>query len=317
MKSIVKKLAIGALAVGLAVSTAMTVQAQDNISIIAVTHGQASDPFWSIVKNGMTQAATDSGVTVDYRAPETFDMVAMSQLIDAAVNQKPAGIIISNPDPDALGASIDRAVAAGIPVISMNSGIAAAAGLGIRLHVGQDELPAGVTVGEKLRELGLTHVLCVNQEVGNAALDQRCQGVTQGFEGGKVTTLPTSADPAEIEAKIQAAITSDPSIDLILGLSAPLVGERAVAVVEKLGVGDKVKVASYDLSASFLQSVADDKALFAVDQQPYLQGYLPVTFLALNARYGTIPAGNVASGPSFVTQDTAAQVIALSSEGIR
>lgn len=317
MKSIVKKLAIGALAVGLAVSTAMTVQAQDNISIIAVTHGQASDPFWSIVKNGMTQAATDSGVTVDYRAPETFDMVAMSQLIDAAVNQKPAGIIISNPDPDALGASIDRAVAAGIPVISMNSGIAAAAGLGIRLHVGQDELPAGVTVGEKLRELGLTHVLCVNQEVGNAALDQRCQGVTQGFEGGKVTTLPTSADPAEIEAKIQAAITSDPSIDLILGLSAPLVGERAVAVVEKLGVGDKVKVASYDLSASFLQSVADGKALFAVDQQPYLQGYLPVTFLALNARYGTIPAGNVASGPSFVTQDTAAQVIALSSEGIR
>ncbi|WP_338723132.1 sugar ABC transporter substrate-binding protein [Devosia sp. XK-2] len=317
MKSIVKKLAIGALAVGLAVNTAMTVQAQDNISIIAVTHGQASDPFWSIVKNGMTQGATDSGVTVDYRAPETFDMVAMSQLIDAAVNQKPAGIIISNPDPDALGASIDRAVAAGIPVISMNSGIAAAAGLGIRLHVGQDELPAGVTVGEKLRGLGLTHVLCVNQEVGNAALDQRCQGVTQGFEGGKVTTLPTSADPAEIEAKIQAAITSDPSIDLILGLSAPLVGERAVAVVEKLGVGDKVKVASYDLSASFLQSVADGKALFAVDQQPYLQGYLPVTFLALNARYGTIPAGNVASGPSFVTQDTAAQVIALSSEGIR
>lgn len=313
MKSIVKKLVIGALAVGMTVAPAL---AQD-VSIIAVTHGQASDPFWSIVKNGITQAGKDSGVTVDYRAPETFDMVAMSQLIDAAVNQKPAGIVISNPDPDALGPAIQRAVAAGIPVISMNSGIAAAEGLGIRLHVGQDELPAGRIVGGKLKDAGLKHVLCVNQEVGNAALDQRCQGVTEGFEGGTVTVLPTSADPAEIEAKIQAALTSDPSIDVVLGLSAPLVGERAVAVVDKMGAGDKVKVASYDLSANFLQAIVDGKALFAIDQQPYLQGYLPVTFLALNARYGTIPADNVPSGPSFVTADTAAQVIALSSQGIR
>lgn len=316
MRSIVRTLAMGATALGLSVGSAALAQ-DDQINIIAVTHGQASDPFWSIVKNGMTKAAEDSGVTVDYRAPETFDMVAMAQLIDAAVNQQPDGIVISNPDPDALGPSIQRAVAAGIPVISMNSGIAAAADLGIRLHVGQDEMPAGVQVGQRLAAEGLKHVLCVNQEVGNAALDQRCAGVTEGFAPGQVTVLPTSADPAEIEAKIQAALTSDETIDVVLGLSAPLVGERAVAVVDSMGAGDRVKVASYDLSANFLQSIADGKALFAIDQQPYLQGYLPVTFLALNARYGTIPAGNVASGPSFVTADTAAQVIELSSQGIR
>lgn len=177
--------------------------------------------------------------------------------------------------------------------------------------------PAGEKVGAKLKSLGLKHVLCVNQEVGNAALDQRCAGTEKGFEGGKVTVLPTTTDPSEIESKIQAALTSDPSIDVVLGLSAPLVGERAVAVVEKMGSGDKVKVASYDLSAGFLKAVADGKALFAVDQQPYLQGYLPVTFLALNARYGTIPAGNVASGPSFVEKETAASVIEKSSQGIR
>lgn len=317
MKSVWKNVASAAIAVSLAAAGSVGVKADEQPNIIAVTHGQASDPFWSIVKNGMMQAGKDINAKVDYRAPETFDMVAMAQLIEAAVNQNPAGIVISNPDPDALGAAIAKAVAAGIPVISMNSGIAATEKLGIRLHVSQDELTAGVKVGEKLKSLGKKHVLCVNQEVGNAALDQRCAGTEKGFEGGKVTILPTTADPAEIESKIQAALTSDPSVDVVLGLSAPLVGERAVAVVEKMGNGNKVKVASFDLSANFLKAVSEGKALFAVDQQPYLQGYLPVTFLALNARYGTIPAGNVASGPSFVEKDAAASVIEKSSQGIR
>ncbi len=292
--------------------------AQDEISIIAVTHGQASDPFWSIVKNGISKAGEDQGVSVDYRAPETFDMVQMSQLIDAAVNQEPDGIIISNPDPDALGPSIERAVAAGIPVISMNSGISAAAGLGIKLHVGQDELPAGRIVGAKLAELGATHVLCVIQEVGNVALDQRCQGVTEGMEGsGTVTILPTSSDPSEVEAKIRAALTSDDTLDAVMGLSAPTVGEPAVAAVQGLGMQDDVIVASYDLSANFLQAIVDGKAAFAVDQQPYLQGYLPVTNLSQYARYGVMPANNTASGPSFVTKDNAQQVIDLSAQGLR
>ncbi|AYM65745.1 substrate-binding domain-containing protein [Agrobacterium fabrum] len=317
MKSIWKNFASAAIAVSLVGAWSVGVKADEQPSIIAVTHGQASDPFWSIVKNGMMQAGKDINAKVDYRAPETFDMVAMAQLIEAAVNQNPAGIVISNPDPDALGPAIAKAIAAGIPVISMNSGIAATEKLGIKLHVGQDELTAGVKVGEKLKLLGKKHVLCVNQEVGNAALDQRCAGTAKGFEGGKVTVLPTSADPAEIESKIQAALTSDPSVDVVLGLSAPLVGERAVAVVEKMGNGDKVKVASFDLSANFLKAVSEGKALFAVDQQPYLQGYLPVTFLALNAKYGTIPAGNVASGPSFVEKGAAASVIEKSSQGIR
>lgn len=317
MKSIWKNVASAAIAVSLAAAGSVGVKADEQPNIIAVTHGQASDPFWSIVKNGMMQAGKDINAKVDYRAPETFDMVGMAQLIEAAVNQNPAGIVISNPDPDALGPAIAKAVAAGIPVISMNSGIAATEKLGIKLHVGQDELTAGVKVGEKLKSLGKKHVLCVNQEVGNAALDQRCAGTEKGFEGGKVTILPTTADPAEIESKIQAALTSDPSVDVVLGLSAPLVGERAVAVVEKMGNGNKVKVASFDLSANFLKAVSEGKALFAVDQQPYLQGYLPVTFLALNAKYGTVPAGNVASGPSFVEKDAAASVIEKSSQGIR
>ncbi|WAJ28391.1 sugar ABC transporter substrate-binding protein [Antarcticirhabdus aurantiaca] len=317
MHSILKTLALGASVAVAALVAPVAGHAQDSVQIIAVTHGQASDPFWSIVKNGMTKAAEDSGVTLDYRAPETFDMVQMAQLIEAAVNQKPAGIVVSNPDPYALGPAIEKAVAAGIPVISMNSGVDAVQKLGIRLHVGQEERAAGKAAGERFAGEGLKNVLCVNQEVGNAGLDQRCEGLTEGLTGGKVTVLPTTSDPAEIEAKIQAALTSDPSVDGILGLSAPLVGEPAVSVVQKMGLGDKVKVGTFDMSAGFLQSVADGKADFAIDQQPYLQGYLPVTFLALNARNGLMPAGNVASGPSFVTQDTAAKVIDGASKGIR
>lgn len=314
MKQYLKQLAAG---LTLAAAVVAPAQAQGTPpTILMVTHGQASDPFWSIVKNGAMQAAKDTGVKVEYRAPETFDMVVMSKLIDAAVNQKPAGLVISNPDPDALGPAIKRAVAAGIPVVSMNSGIAAVEKLGIAFHVGQEELSAGRIVGAELKKRGGTKVLCVNQEVGNAALDQRCKGVTEGF-GGPVVVMPTSADPAEIESKIRAALTSDASINVVLGLSAPLVGERAVAAVQGLGLGAKVKVASYDLSANFLKAVADGKAEFAVDQQPYLQGYVPVSSLALKARYGTLPAGNVPSGPSFVTKATAAQVIGLSAKGIR
>jgi simple sugar transport system substrate-binding protein len=316
MRSVIGKLALAAALAGSSLLGAMSAEAKD-IKIIAVTHGQASDPFWSIVKNGIMAAGKDQNVHVEYRAPETFDMVAMAQLIEAATNQQPDGIVISDPDPDALGPAVKKAVAAGIPVISMNSGINAAAKLGIALHVGQDELPAGRIVGGRLKELGVKHVLCVNQEVGNAALDQRCQGVTEGLGGGKVTVLPTPSDPSEVQSKIRAALSADNSIDCVLGLSAPIGGEPAVAAVEALGLQGKVKVASYDLSAHFLKDVADGKALFAIDQQPYLQGYLPVTFLAQHAENGTMPAGNVATGPSFVTKDNAKQVIEMSAKGLR
>ena len=132
------------LIAGLMTATALTLAAPVMAAeIIVVAHGQANDPFWSVVKNGVEMAAKHTGATVDYRSPETFDMVAMSQLIDAAVNQKPDGLVVSIPDADALGPSIQRAVAAGIPVISINSGSDVSKGLGALLHIGQDEEVTG------------------------------------------------------------------------------------------------------------------------------------------------------------------------------
>ncbi|XWN24919.1 MAG: sugar ABC transporter substrate-binding protein [Roseibium sp.] len=282
--------------------------------IIVVSHGQANDAFWSVVKNGVSLAAEHTGANVDYRAPETFDMVAMSQLIDAAVNQEPDGLVVSIPDGDALGPSIQRAVEAGIPVISMNSGSDVAPGLGVTLHVGQSEYDAGEAAGKKLAEMGGKKAVCVNHEVGNVALDLRCEGFTKGF-GGEVSVLPTSNDPAEIEAKVSAALSSDEDVDTVMALGASTAGEPTVAAAK--ASGRDLNVASFDLSANFLQSIVDGDAAFAIDQQQFLQGYLPVVFLANNAAYGLMPGGNVPSGPNLVTKDKAAQVIDLSAKGIR
>jgi simple sugar transport system substrate-binding protein len=313
MRSFIATLAAAA-AVALAAAAPAAAQPAGN-RIIVVSHGQANDPFWSVVKNGVTAAGQDTDVQVDYRAPETFDMVAMGQLIDAAVNQKPAGLIVSIPDASALGPSIKKAVAAGIPVISMNSGSDVSKSLGALLHVGQDELDAGKAAGAKLKEMGGKVGLCVNHEVGNVALDLRCKGFTEGF-AGKVTVLPVSNDPTEIRSKVKAALASDPSIETIMALGASLAGEPTLAAVKEAGKTG-VRVATFDLSANFLKSVAAGEAAFAIDQQQYLQGYLPVTFLALNAKYGLIPGGNVPSGPNLITKEKAAQVVDLSAKGIR
>lgn len=282
--------------------------------IIVVAHGQANDPFWSVVKNGVAKAGEDTGANVEFRSPETFDMVAMSQFIDAAVNQEPDGLVVSIPDADALGPAIERAVAAGIPVISMNSGSDVSKKLGALLHVGQDEFDAGKAAGEKLAEMGGKKAICVNQEVGNVSLDQRCAGFSEGF-GGSVSVLPTTNDPSEIESKVSAALASDEDVDTVMALGAATAGEPSVAAAK--ASGRKVNVASFDLSASFLQSVVDGDAAFAIDQQQFLQGYLPVVFLALNAEYGLMPGGNVPSGPNLITAEKAAQVIDLSAKGIR
>jgi simple sugar transport system substrate-binding protein len=284
--------------------------------ILVVVHGQANDPFWSVVKNGVDKAAEDTGANVDFRSPETFDMVQMSQLIDAAVNQEPDGLVVSIPDADALGPSIERAVQAGIPVISMNSGSDVSKELGALLHVGQDEFTAGKAAGEKLAEMGGSVGICVNQEVGNVALDLRCEGFAEGF-GGEVEVIPTQNDPTEVQSKVQAALESNPDIDTIMGLGASLVGEPALAAVDAVGRTGEVNVATFDLSAGFLEAVAEGNAAFAIDQQQFLQGYLPVVFLALNANYGLVPGGNVPSGPNLVTQEKAGQVVELSSQGIR
>src|ERR671914_651457 len=186
---------------------------RSNIRIVVVSHGQASDPFWSVVKNGVDAGARDMGVTVEYQAPSgEFSPVAMAQLIDSAVATNPTGLVVSIPDADSLGPSITKAIDAGIPVISMNSGSDVFKDLGVLAHVGQTEIEAGLGGGERMAAEGVTNAICFNQEVGNVALDLRCEGFTEGIEAGggtvKVVTGQIS-DPTGMANAVLAEIQAD------------------------------------------------------------------------------------------------------------
>ena len=289
-----------------------------NIRIAVVTHGQASDTFWSVVKNGVDRGAKDQGVTVTYNAPQTFDMVAMSRLIDAEVAKKPDGLVVSIPDAEALGRSIKAAVDAGIPVISINSGSDVYKQLGLLMHVGQTEYEAGLGGGEKMAAAGVKNALCVNHEVGNSAQDLRCKGfldaITQAGGTGKVLAV-NAADPTDSEQKITASLGG--GIDGILTLG-PLGSGPALSALKKGGSLGKVKLGTFDLTPDVLAGIRDGELEFAIDQQQYLQGYLPIVLLSQYKQFGVLPAGGILpTGPAFVTKDTAARVIELSQQGLR
>ena len=294
---------------------------RSDIRIVVVSHGQASDPFWSVVANGVQQGADDMGVTVEYQAPQTYDMVAMSQLIDAAVATDPDGLVVSIPDASALGDSIRAAVDAGIPVISMNSGSDVAKELGILTHVGQTEYEAGFGGGERMGAAGVTNAICINQEVGNVALDLRCQGFSDALAestGGTVEVLAVDlADPIDAQQRVSAALTANPDIDGVLALG-PTGSAPALAALQEDGLLGEIPLGTFDLSPEVLEAVRDGDMLFAIDQQQYLQGYLPIVLLTLlNTNLNTIANDVVMTGPGFVTQENAAQVIDLAAAGTR
>jgi simple sugar transport system substrate-binding protein len=260
------------------------------------------------------------GVTVEYQAPQTFDMVAMAQLIDAAVASDPDGLVVSIPDAEALGPSIQAAIDAGIPVISMNSGSDVFEDLGLLNHVGQTEYEAGLGGGERMAASGVTQALCVNQEVGNAALDARCQGFTDGITagGGTVEVLAVEiSDPTGAQQAFEAALSADPEINGILTLG-PTGAAPAMAALESVGQTGTIPLATFDLSPEVLQGIVDGNVLFAIDQQQYLQGYLPIVLLTLNAKnLNTVASGLIMTGPGFVTAENAERVIELSAAGTR
>jgi simple sugar transport system substrate-binding protein len=295
---------------------------RSDIKIEIVTHGQAQDGFWGVVRNGVKAGGADMGVTVNYSAPGAeSDMPAMSALIDAAVAKKPTGLVVSIPNPDALSPSIKKAVAAGIPVVSMNSGSDVFKDLGILAHVGQTEFQAGLGAGERFKAAGVKNAVCFNQEVGNQALTLRCNGFFQGMglaEGaGKVLTGKIS-DPAAMQASIAAQLQSDPTTDGILTLGPSVAGPALAAVTAS---GKPIHLATFDLSADVLTAIKDGKMDFAIDQQQFLQGYLPIVILTNYAETRNLPTGDgtglIMTGPGFVTKDNAADVIALAAKGLR
>ncbi len=292
---------------------------QRSLRIVVVSHGQSSDPFWSVAANGVNDAADDMGITVEYQSPGTFDMVEMSQIIDAAVASQPDGLVVTIPDGDALGDSIRAAVAAGIPVISMNSGSDVFSDLGVLVHVGQTEYEAGLIAGQRFAAESVASAICINQEVGNTALDDRCQGFEDGL-GVEVNVIPVDlADPTGTQETVSGSLQANP-VEGVLTLG-PTGAMPTLAALTESGLLGTIKFATFDMSPEVLEAIVDGDMLFAIDQAQYLQGYLPIVLLTKFLETGALPLGSVdrviLTGPQIVTSDVAGDVISYSEQGLR
>jgi simple sugar transport system substrate-binding protein len=289
------------------------------IRIAVVTHGAAASAFWAIVKNGVDAAARQMTVSVSYRSPDTFNVDRMKDLIYEAVDSRPDGLVVSIPDP-AVAPAIRRAERAGIPVVSINSGANLWRGLGVMAHVGQRETPAGFQVGKRMAAAGVKRALCVKQELRNNALDQRCAGFARGMRAGgaRATNFVLDVTNRDVAApKLEAELAARKA-DGVLTLSSDA-AKTSLEAKKDGGRATAAKLATFDLSPEILEAVKDGRMLFAVDQQAYLQGYMPIVMLTQQIRYGLFPSmgQTVSTGPNFVTKENAELALTTSARGIR
>ena len=307
---------IAGVVAGLTLLSAAATMASAETRVVFVTHGQSGDPYWSVVKNGMDDAAKTLGVKAEYLAPDTFDMAKMGQMIDAVVASKPDGLVVSIPDEAALSKQVKDAVAAGIPVIVIDSGGSKLThDLGALLFMGQDEFQAGVAAGERIKALGITKAVCSNHEVGNSSLDDRCNGFKKGL-GVDVPVLNGVMDPTEMKNRVIAYLNAHKDTQFILAVGATGAEPMLVALKE-LGLEGKVKTGTFDLSPNVLQAIVDGKMEWGIDAQQYAMGYIPVAMFDLWKKYKIMPIADYPTGPGFVDKGAAGAVIELSKQGKR
>jgi simple sugar transport system substrate-binding protein len=285
------------------------------LTVAMVTHSDEGS-FWSVVKKGAQQAAKEQGVKLIW-SPSNNDPQKQAQLIDAAVSQKVDGLAVSVPNADAIKGALAKAKSAGIPIITLNSGAEQFSELGAITHVGQTEEIAGEAAGQKLKAAGVKKVLCVIHEQNNIGLQQRCDGVKKGF-GGEVTNqqVKGTEDIATTQTEIKSKLQADKSFDGVMALN-PDIASAAVTAVK--GASSEAKIATFDLTPKVLKDIQADTVLFAVDQQQYLQGYLPIVFLKLFKQNANTVGGGlpVLTGPGFVDKSNAATVEKLAKAGTR
>jgi simple sugar transport system substrate-binding protein len=285
-----------------------------DLTFSVITHGSAGDAFWDVVQNGAETAGEDLRISVDYQSDG--DPQRQAQLIDAAVNQDVDGIVVSMANPDALQDAVEAAVEAGIPVVTINSGAERSTEFGAIGHVGQDEAIAGQGAGRQLAAAGAAKVLCVVHEAGNIGLEQRCSGASEGL-GSPVTPLQVDINDLQgAQSTITSQLQSDPDIDAVLTLNSAV---AALAVTAAEDAGSEAQVATFDLNQDVISGIQDGEIAFAVDQQQYEQGYLPIVMLKLYAEnLNTVGGGQpVLTGPGIVDATNVDEIADLATAGTR
>ena len=284
-------------------------------TIAMITHEAPGDTFWDLIRKGAEAAAQKDNVELKYsnnrEGPE------QGNLVQNAVDSNVDGIAVTLAFPDPLTPAVKAAVAKNIPVVAFNSGIDQFAQTGALEYFGQDEAIAGETAGKRLAAEGAKKVICVVQEQGSVALEARCAGVKKGFTGGSVENLNVNGtDLPSVEATITAKLQQDPTVDSVMTLGAPI---ALTAVKSVANAGSSAKIATFDTNAALVAAIKDKSVQWAIDQQPYLQGYLAVDSLWLYLSNKNVIGGGRATltGPSFIDSTNIDSVAELATAGTR
>lgn len=292
-------------------------------SLIFIGSWPSSDPYGAIVVNGFNAGLETFGYEGKYRSPEqlNFDAVEQARLIDSAIAQNPDGIIVTDPTPEGLNEFIKKAADAGIPVVITNSGETEVEATGAITFVGNDERLTGVVGAQRLMELGAKNALVVTLTPGIPLVDARNNGFTETFEGkATLAAVPPSdlSDTTKIKGVIEAALIKDPTIDAVFAIGSTVI-DPMLAV--RADIGDQAKSihwSSIDVTESIAPGIANGEVDFAIDQQPYLQGFLPVQVLALKLQYGLDPVtDHLLTGPIIVDRESIGQFEQFAKAGVR
>ncbi|MFF5012880.1 sugar ABC transporter substrate-binding protein [Streptomyces sp. NPDC001165] len=285
------------------------------MTVALVTHQSPGDTFWDIVRKGAEAAAAKDNIKLIYSADPNAGNQA--NFVQNAIDQNVDGIAITLAKPDAMKGVVDKADAAKIPVVGLNSGLSDWKKLGLLQFFGQDETVAGEAFGKKLNEVGAKKAVCVVQEQGNVGLTQRCDGVKKTFSGTIETLYVNGTDMPSVKSTITAKLKQDSAIDYVVTLGAPF----ALTAVQSVGdAGSKAKVATFDLNNQLTSAIKKGTIQFAVDQQPYLQGYLAIDSLWLYKNNGNYSGGGeqpVLTGPAFVDKSNVDQIAQFAAKGTR
>jgi simple sugar transport system substrate-binding protein len=285
------------------------------MTVALVTHQAPGDTFWDIVRKGAEAAAAKDNVKLVYSADPNAGNQA--NLVQNAIDQKVDGIAITLAKPDAMKDVVSKATSAKIPVVGLNSGVSDWQKLGLMEFFGQDETVAGEALGKRLNAEGAKKAVCVIQEQGNIGLTQRCDGVKKTFSGKTETLYVNGTDMPSVKSTITAKLKQDSAIDYVVTLGAPY----ALTAVQSVGdAGSKAKIATFDLNKDLTGAISKGTIQFAVDQQPYLQGYLAVDSLWLYKTNGNYSGGGeqpILTGPAFVDKSNVDAVAQFAAKGTR
>jgi simple sugar transport system substrate-binding protein len=283
-------------------------------TVAMITHEVPGDSFWDLIRKGAQAAADKDNIELRYsNDPEAPNQ---ANLVQTAIDSGVKGIAVTLAKPDAMTPAVKAAIDKDIPVVAFNSGFDDWKAMGVQEYFGQDEKLAGVAAGERLTKDGAKKIVCIIQEQGQVALESRCAGVKEGFKGQSEILNVNSKDMPSVESTITAKLQQDPSVDHLVALGAPI---ALAAVQSKTNANSKAEIVTFDTNAALVGAIQGGDVKWAVDQQPFLQGYLAIDSLWLFINNKNLIGGGQATltGPSFIDESNIDSVAELAKAGTR